>query len=414
MTTIQVNGRKVAVWMAPALVAAGLTAAAAPASGALENGAPTGSLLVAPATGNTDVDEGIVLWASSACPGATHGRLTITGAGFPERSSVFATVTDADRPVSVPLGVTWNALAAILHAPVPLSGTATVRFVCSDAEERTAYGEFATAVEFTPTEQRAGTYISHELESGRPMENPADRTPPPGPTPSPTLSPTTAPGPVPTPTAGLSAAALRSPDPSPSPSPTPGAPGTSPAAPSSPAGSTDQLPGVLPEFSLDRTETLAAGMTAAAADAAAVAASGGFMMTVDSDDPILGFGTPVRASDFLLTTTQLKPVTVRDNRPGGPAWSVSAQVDHFSPDLSGRFLGWTPYLISPGAGARPGESIVSGFFGGNGLLEPRVLASADDGHPPGFATFGAALDLRMPATTPPGTYSTTLTVTAIS
>lgn len=110
---------------------------------------------------------------------------------------------------------------------------------------------------------------------------------------------------------------------------------------------------------------------------------------------------------------QLPGVTVIDTRNSAPAWSLSGQVSDFSGGVSGKFLGWTPRLSSPGAGAVPGGDVLSGLLAGDGLRSPSLLASAPAGHEKGAATIGADLDLRLPISTPAGTYSATLTITAL-
>jgi hypothetical protein len=57
--------------------------------------------------------------------------------------------------------------------------------------------------------------------------------------------------------------------------------------------------------------------------------------------------------------------------------------------------------------------VPSGIASGDGLRAASLLASAPVGHAPGTATVGADLDLRLPAATPAGSYSATLTITAL-
>lgn len=110
---------------------------------------------------------------------------------------------------------------------------------------------------------------------------------------------------------------------------------------------------------------------------------------------------------------ELSRITVTDTRTAAPGWSLSGQVSDFTGGLSGRHLGWTPRVASPGAGATPGGPVVSGMLAGDGLRNPAVLASAVAGHPTGSATLGADVELRVPASTPAGTYTATLTITAL-
>ena len=90
------------------------------------------------------------------------------------------------------------------------------------------------------------------------------------------------------------------------------------------------------------------------------------------------------------------------------------QVGDFTGGLDGRYLGWSPTVVTAGAGATAGPAVDSGFVSGNGLKDSSVLGSASAGHATGTGSIGAGLDLRVPATTDAGTYSTTLTLTALS
>ena len=103
-----------------------------------------------------------------------------------------------------------------------------------------------------------------------------------------------------------------------------------------------------------------------------------------------------------------------DTRAGGPAWSVSGQLGDFSGGLSGKYLGWAPSVLVGGAGAAAGDPVLSGFVSGNGLLDPSPLGSATAGHAKGTGSLGATLTLQVPVETPAGTYTATLTLTALS
>ena len=135
---------------------------------------------------------------------------------------------------------------------------------------------------------------------------------------------------------------------------------------------------------------------------------------------IAGGDHSVRLSDaentgaYLRSTGAIVPILVTDTRPGGPAWSISGQVSDFSGGLPGSYLGWTPVVTTAGAGAVAGAPVASGYPTGNGLADPSVLAAAPAAHAPGTATIGADLDLRLPADTTPGSYTATLTITALS
>jgi hypothetical protein len=120
------------------------------------------------------------------------------------------------------------------------------------------------------------------------------------------------------------------------------------------------------------------------------------------------------AFDEYRFSGRLGAITVVDTRRSATAsWSLSGQVSDFSGGLSGKFLGWTPSVTRPGAGAVPGGPVPSGFIAGDGLRSPSLLASAPVGRPAGSATLDASLDLRVPRTTPGGAYTATLTITAL-
>jgi phosphate ABC transporter phosphate-binding protein len=143
---------------------------------------------------------------------------------------------------------------------------------------------------------------------------------------------------------------------------------------------------------------------------------GVFTMTVS--------GTPVQLSTPVLvdansfeSTGELSAVTISDNRlQSQPGWSVSCQVGVFSDGgrtFSGSSLGWTPVITTPngaldvGAGPPVAAGTIPGLSAGS------VLASALANHGLGTTVLGAALDLRIASTTAPGSYSATLTVTAV-
>lgn len=138
--------------------------------------------------------------------------------------------------------------------------------------------------------------------------------------------------------------------------------------------------------------------------------AGAFSWTIDAGSHAVTLSDAVDKGAYLESVGDLAPVTVTDTRAGGPAWSLSGQTGDFTGSLPGRYLGWTPSVTTPGAGATAGTAVTPG----TGLTESATLGSAAAGHPKGSGSLGAALDLRLPATTSPGTYTTTLTLTALS
>ena len=118
----------------------------------------------------------------------------------------------------------------------------------------------------------------------------------------------------------------------------------------------------------------------------------------------------------LKSTGSLNTVSVNDTRSGAPGWSIQGRVEDFKSGgnaIPGNDLGWTPSV----AGQNPAQDVTAGAKvdpgGTTGLEDGPTLASAGNGKGAGQSSFGAALLLLAPDTTPPGTYTTTLTVTAM-
>ncbi|ACZ31784.1 metallophosphoesterase [Xylanimonas cellulosilytica DSM 15894] len=146
-------------------------------------------------------------------------------------------------------------------------------------------------------------------------------------------------------------------------------------------------------------------------------APGELVWAVDGANPLVDLGTATAAGDHFAATGTLNPVRVTDTRRGTPSWSVSAQVGDFTGShgtFSGKYLGWTPQVLTAGGGATAGAAVATGFGGGAGLSVSSVLGSAGAGHPTGSATLGADLDLVIPVDVTDGTYRATLTLTALS
>lgn len=146
-------------------------------------------------------------------------------------------------------------------------------------------------------------------------------------------------------------------------------------------------------------------------------APGEFVWSIDGSNDLVDLGTAVENLDHYRATGSINPVTVTDTRRGGPAWSISAQVGDFTSgneSFSGKYLGWSPSIVQPGGGAVSGDPVPSGFDGGEGLSSSSTLGYAPDAHPRGSVRLGAYLDLKIPVEVSDGTYSATLTLTALS
>ncbi|MEV0731072.1 HtaA domain-containing protein [Polymorphospora sp. NPDC050346] len=119
-------------------------------------------------------------------------------------------------------------------------------------------------------------------------------------------------------------------------------------------------------------------------------------------------------------TGALNTVTVKDQRGTNAGWNLVGQVEQFTSPLGGTIapdnLGWvptasfvndglvsTPGVVTPGAAANPGA--------GTGLGTARTLCSSAAGASGGQFECGAQLNLGVPASSTPGDYTATLTVT---
>ncbi|MEZ5252620.1 MAG: hypothetical protein R2689_02010 [Microthrixaceae bacterium] len=138
-----------------------------------------------------------------------------------------------------------------------------------------------------------------------------------------------------------------------------------------------------------------------------------FSWTIDAAQSSIVLAPVAGGADFHRFSGSLGNVTVIDTRNSQAAWSLTGQVSDFSGGLSGKYLGWTPKIVTAGAGAIPGGTVPSGFVAGNGLRDVSSLASAQKGHAKGSATIGADLDLMVPASTAGGRQTATLTLTAL-
>jgi hypothetical protein len=148
-------------------------------------------------------------------------------------------------------------------------------------------------------------------------------------------------------------------------------------------------------------------------------APGEFGWTIDGYNGLVDLGTAEeRNGDHFVADGKINPLLVSDSRRSLAPWSVSANVSDFrdgDKTFSGSYLGWTPYVLDGGAGAKAGDPVASGYDDqGQGLSVSRGIGSADQGHPRGTAKLGADLDLKIPDTVTKGGYRATLTITALS
>ena len=164
--------------------------------------------------------------------------------------------------------------------------------------------------------------------------------------------------------------------------------------------------------------------TAKSVTATINAAEGALVISVDPADRAvtLPAATLSAAGDRWESNGALKPVTVTDTRAAQPGWTASGQVaDGFRTDdgktFAGSYLGWTPTVTAQGErqGVIAGPVAVPYVAGrpDTGLGGSAALASAPNGKGLGTAELDAALKLSVPTDTAAGTYTGTLTLTAI-
>ncbi|MCO8277794.1 choice-of-anchor M domain-containing protein [Actinoplanes sp. TRM 88003] len=167
------------------------------------------------------------------------------------------------------------------------------------------------------------------------------------------------------------------------------------------------------------------GSSAAKSVTATIQASeGALVISVDPEDRTvtLPAATLAAAGDRWESSGALRPVTVTDTRAAKPGWTASGQVaDGFRTEdgqsFAGGYLGWTPSITQQGdeQGVVAGPVAAPYVAGqpGTGLGDSAALASAPNGQGLGTAELDAALKLSVPTDTAAGTYTGTLTLTAI-
>jgi hypothetical protein len=151
-------------------------------------------------------------------------------------------------------------------------------------------------------------------------------------------------------------------------------------------------------------------------------------LTITAGGPAVDLGqASLNSANTLLVTApkDINPVTVTDTRAGNVGYSVSGVAGDFSTasgdKINSENLGWTPkVLVTPptvnataGPAVAPGNGVAVGATTGAGLKTSRVLATAAAGGSLGTAQYGATLVLQAPTSSKAGTYSTTLTLTAL-
>lgn len=172
---------------------------------------------------------------------------------------------------------------------------------------------------------------------------------------------------------------------------------------------------------IDYTITAFTGATASETITTTVEA-GALVISVADSSVLLSAPTLNTAGDLLVTSGQLKPVTITDTRAGNFGWNVSGQVSDFlasgSNKINGANLGWGPTVVdhaaaqtvTAGATVAAGHGVAPDAVSTEGLKVARTLAV---GLGLGTSHLGASLALNAPTSTLPGTYTATLTLTVI-
>jgi len=173
------------------------------------------------------------------------------------------------------------------------------------------------------------------------------------------------------------------------------------------------------------TESNAINVTPTAAvvgDSFTVVVPNGSLALTTAASGAINLGTAVldTTAKFWESTGSLSAVTVVDTRSGASGWTISIVSGNFTSgtnSFTGANLGVTPSItagyttdLSPVAG-----SVVAPRGGSNnaGLSTSRTFAASATGANTGKATIGGSLKLSVPTSQAPGTYSGTLTITAL-
>ncbi|MER5914967.1 Ig-like domain-containing protein [Streptomyces sp. NPDC001982] len=150
--------------------------------------------------------------------------------------------------------------------------------------------------------------------------------------------------------------------------------------------------------------------------------AGALVISVDNPHVTLPSPQLNANGDMLTTAGAINQVTLTDTRAGNPGWSVSGQVTDFSDggshSINGQNLGWTPNVVDKGASqtvtaggaVAAANGVAPADAGAAGLKASRSLAN---GTGLGTAHLGADLAFNVPTSTVAGTYTATLTLTAI-
>lgn len=125
------------------------------------------------------------------------------------------------------------------------------------------------------------------------------------------------------------------------------------------------------------------------------------------------------AADRYVSEGEIGGITVTDTRPANLGWQANARVREFvtvdGARLGGKYLGWSPKVLSASAGQTvvPGAVVAPGFPAGNGISAFNGLGSAAAGSSLGTAVLGADLRIEAPTTTQVGDYRGVMLITVV-
>jgi hypothetical protein len=164
----------------------------------------------------------------------------------------------------------------------------------------------------------------------------------------------------------------------------------------------------------------------------------GTAVSLTQVDPTTAAGHPVLSTDptghrhAWVFTGSLTGVSVVDTRPDtvnvgghGIGWTLNGQASSFinstnNTTYPAAFLGWTPALVTTGSDAEgtvtAGAAIASqlAMSTSDGLQTSKTFAKAAAGNGLGTQNVSSSFELRIPDTSPTGTYNSVLTVTLVS
>lgn len=186
---------------------------------------------------------------------------------------------------------------------------------------------------------------------------------------------------------------------------------------------------VVPQnFGTSQVQVTANDTTAPYTGNLVLAVGSGASAALTQVDATTDAGHPALASDATghrhawVFTGNLTGISVQDTRPSETGWKVTGQATAFANgnvSIPAANLGWDPALATGGDAegtVKAGGSVASVLANtsSTGLSEPETLASAATGNGLGTQNLSTGLELRIPDTSPTGTYSSTLTLTLIN